>query len=63
MSDNITVGDGVMYHGSKEDAHGLYVVVAPDPQVPGRWVLASPDTGDALFHVRPQSFEVLISNV
>lgn len=58
---NITVGDGVMYHGSQEELHGLYVVVAEDPRVTGRWVLASPDTGDALYHVRPTSFEVLIS--
>ena len=56
----IEIGDGVMYHGSQEDAHGLYVVVAEDPAVPGRWVLASPDTGGALYHVRPTSFEVLV---
>lgn len=59
MSD-INVGDGVMYHGSQIDLHGLYVVVAEDPKVPGRWVLASPETGDALYHVRPTSFEVLV---
>jgi len=59
---NITVGDGVMYHGSVEDAHGLYVVVAEDPKAAGRWVIASPDTGDALYHVRPTSFEVLLSS-
>lgn len=58
---NITVGDGVMYHGSQKELHGLYVVVAEDPAVTGRWVLASPSTGDALYHVRPTSFEVLIS--
>lgn len=56
----IEIGDGVMYHGSKEELHGLYVVVAEDPRVTGRWVLASPDTGDALYHVRPTSFEVLV---
>lgn len=58
-----SIGDGVMYHGSMTDAHGLYVVLGEDPQVPGRWVLATPD-GDprnVLFHVRPTSFEVLLS--
>lgn len=59
MSD-IAVGDGVMYHGSVEESHGLMVVVAEDPRMPGRFILASPDNGDALYHVRPGSFEVLI---
>ena len=58
---NVTVGDGVMYHGSVEDAHGLFVVVAEDPKAAGRFILASPETGDALYHVRPTSFEVLLS--
>lgn len=59
---NITIGDGVMYHGSMEDAHGLYVVVAEDPQLPGRFILASPEhPHPTLHHVRPVSFEVLIS--
>jgi hypothetical protein len=56
------IGDGVMYHGSKPEYHGLYVVVGEDNKVPGRWVLASPDDPEnVLFHVRPSSFEVLLS--
>lgn len=55
------IGDGVMYHGSKPEYHGLYVVVGQDQKVPGRWVLASPDDPEnVLFHVRPASFEVLV---
>lgn len=58
----IQIGDGVMYHGSVEDAHGLYVVVAEDPTLRGRYVLASPEhPHPTLHHVRPASFEVLIS--
>lgn len=57
----IAIGDGVMYHGSMEDSHGLYVVVAEDPQLPGRYILASPEhPHPTLHHVRPKSFEVLI---
>lgn len=55
------VGDGVMYHGSKPECHGLYVIVGNDPQVAGRWVLASPDNPEnVLYHVRPESFEILL---
>jgi hypothetical protein len=53
-----TIGDGVMYHGSKPDYHGLYVVVGQEGT---RFILASPDNPEnVLYHVRPTSFEVLV---
>lgn len=55
-----SIGDGVMYHGSQDEYHGLYVVVGEEPNI-GRFVLASVDNpDDVLYHVRPKSFEVLM---
>lgn len=54
------IGDGVMYHGSQAEYHGLYVVVGEEANI-GRFVLASVDNPeDVLYHVRPGSFEVLV---
>lgn len=54
------IGDGVMYHGSQAEYHGLYVVVGEEANI-GRFVLASPDNPEnVLYHVRPGSFEVLM---
>ena len=54
------IGDGVMYHGSQAEYHGLYVVVGEEESI-GRFVLASPDNPEnVLYHVRPGSFEVLM---
>lgn len=55
------IGDGVMYHGSKPEYHGLYVIVANDPRIAGRFILASPDDPEqVLDHVRATSFEVIM---
>jgi hypothetical protein len=53
------IGDGVMYHGSQTEYHGLYVVVGAEESI-GRFVLASVDSEDVLYHVRPASFEILL---
>lgn len=54
------IGDGVMYHGSQVEYHGLYVVVGEEESI-GRYVLASVENpDDVLYHVRPVSFEVLL---
>lgn len=56
-------GDGVWYHGSYEDAHGLYsvtLVAPPNGRHSGsRYSLSSPTFG-VLHNVRRESFEVLI---
>src|SRR5688572_25551317 len=58
---DILVGDGVQYHGSQVEYHGLYVVVGEEPNI-GRYILASVDNPeDVLYHVRPVSFDVLLS--
>lgn len=58
--DTVKVGDGVMYFGSVEDAHGLYVVIG-ESVAPNRYHLGSPESGAVLYDARQTSFEVLLS--